>query len=118
MKKKILIILLITLAELNEMANAENIDMDAINEKLDRTVTSGDYAVVENAFKSYLKENFNNSLQIAEILNDEKITTLNTSEKVLNLLSENKNNWEIQDEQIVFDNDSLSNQYDELINSL
>ena len=66
----------------------------------------------------YEKENFNNSLQIAEILNDEKITTLNTSEKVLNLLSENKNNWEIQDEQIVFDNDSLSNQYDELINSL
>ena len=76
MKKKILIVLLIIivialigvgyfvftdmqqeerlkteLSELNELVNAENIDMDAINDRLDRIVTTGDYAVVENAFK-------------------------------------------------------------------
>ena len=49
---------------------------------------------------------------------DEIIKLLNTSEKVLNLLSENKNSWELDGENIVFDNQNLSNQYDELINSL
>ena len=231
MKKKILIVLLIIivialvgvgyfvftdmmqedklkteLSELNDLVNAENIDMDAINEKLDRRITTGDYEKVEDAYKSYLRDNFDNSIQIANILNDEKITTLltvenyesdgkdfteskeyitntretleeckakyteflteekamsyindkgldsyytdlyknefigdmssasqdttvqdsidevigilNTSEEVLNLLSENQNNWEIDEENISFNNESLSNQYDELVNSL
>ena len=231
MKKKVLIVLLIIiviaiavvgyfvfsdmmqedklkteLSELQQLVNTENIDMDAVNERLDRTITSGDYAQVENAFKSYLRENFNNSIEIANILNDEKLTNLltvenyesdgkdfteskeyitntretleeckakyteflteekamsyindkgldsyytdlykeefvgdmssasqdttvqdsideiikllNTSEKVLNLLSENQNSWELNGENIVFDNQNLSNQYDELINSL
>ena len=68
------------LSELNELVNAENIDMDAVNSRLDRIVTNGDYAIVEEAFKSYLRENFDNSIQIAEILNDEKLTTLLTVE--------------------------------------
>ncbi len=194
------------LAEINELSNAETIDMDAINERLDRIITTGDYAIVEGAFKTYLRENFDNSLQIAEILNDEKITTLltaenyqedgkdftesknyitttreqlencktkyteflteekamsyindkgldsyytdlykqefvgdietagnddtvensideiisilNTSEKVLNLLSENQDSWEMNGESILFNNENISNQYDELINSL
>ena len=231
MKKKVLIVLLIIivialvgvgyfvftdmeqeekikteLSELNDLVNAENIDMDAINEKLERRITTGDYEKVEDAYKSYLKDNFDNSIQIANILNDEKITTLltvenyesdgkdfteskeyitntretleeckakyteflteekamsyindkgldsyytdlyknefigdmstaaqdttvqtsidevitilNTSEEVLNLLSENQNNWEIDEENISFNNESLSNQYDELVNSL
>ena len=231
MKKKILIVLLIIIVialigvgyfvfsdmqqedklktelyELDQLVNAENIDMDAINTHLNRTVTKGDYAVVEDAFKSYLRDNFDNSIQIANILNDEKITTLltvenyqedgknfinskeyitntrttledcknkytefltedkamsyindkgldsyytdlykeefigdmdsipkdttvqdsinevirvlNTSEEVLNLLSENQDSWEIDGENIFFNSESLSNQYDELINSL
>lgn len=231
MKKKILIVLLIIivialvgvgyfvftdmmqedklkteLSELNDLVNAENINMDAVNEKLDRRITTGDYEKVEDAYKSYLRDNFDNSIQIANILNDEKITTLltvenyesdgkdfteskeyitntretleeckakyteflteekamsyindkgldsyytdlyknefigdmssasqdttvqnsidevitilNTSEEVLNLLSENQNSWEIEGEKIVFNSESLSNEYDELINSL
>ena len=231
MKKKILIVLLIIivialvgvgyfvftdmmqedklkteLSELNDLVNAENIDMDAINEKLDRRITTGDYEKVEDAYKSYLRDNFDNSIQIANILNDEKITTLltvenyesdgkdfteskeyitntretleeckakyteflteekamsyindkgldsyytdlyknefigdmssatqdttvqdsidevitilNTSEEVLNLLSENQDSWEINGENISFNSESLSNQYDELVNSL
>lgn len=194
------------LSELDQLVNSQNIDMNAINDRLDRVVTKGDYAVVEKAFKLYLKENFNNSIKIAEILNNEKLTTLltvenyqndgkefiesknyitdtrstleecktkyteffteekamsyindkgldsyytdlykkefvgdiesvaqdttvqdsideviellNTSEKVLNLLSENQNSWEIEGENIVFNSQDLSNQYDELINSL
>ena len=194
------------LSELQQLVNTENIDMDAINSRLDRTITTGDYAVVEDAFKSYLRDNFDNSIQIAEILNDEKLTTLltvenyesdgkdfteskeyitntrasledcknkytefftedkamsyingkgldsyytdlyrnelmgdmdlasqdttvqdsidevisilNTSEEVLNLLSENQDGWKIEGENIIFNSDSLSNEYDELINSL
>lgn len=231
MKKKVLIVLLIIivialvgvgyfvftdmqqeeklkteLSELNDLVNAENIDMDAINEKLNRRITTGDYEKVEDAYKSYLRDNFDNSIQIANILNDEKITTLltvenyqqdgkdftnskeyitttratleecknkyteflteekamsyindkgldsyytdlykdefmgdmssatqdttvqdsidevitilNTSEEVLNLLSENQDSWEINGENISFNSESLSNQYDELVNSL
>lgn len=194
------------LAEINELSNAGQMDMTAINDRLDRIVTTEDYAVVEGAFKSYLRENFENSIEIANILNDEKITTLltvenyendgkdftksknyitttienledckakyteffteekvmsyindkgldsyytdlyknqlmgdmnsasqdttvqdsideiisilNTSEEVLNLLSENQEAWKIQGENIVFNSDSVSNQYEELINSL
>ena len=231
MKKKILIVLLIIivialvgvgyfvftdmqqeeklkteLSELNDLVNAENIDMDAVNEKLERRITTGDYEKVEDAYKSYLRDNFDNSIQIANILNDEKITTLltvenyesdgkdfteskeyitntretleeckakyteflteekamsyindkgldsyytdlyknefigdmssasqdttvqdsidevigilNTTEEVLNLLSENQDSWKIDGENISFNSESLSNQYDELINSL
>ena len=68
------------LTEISNLTNAETIDIDAINERLKRTVTTGDYAIVEQAFKQYLKDNFDNSIQIAEILNDEKITNLLTVE--------------------------------------
>ena len=49
---------------------------------------------------------------------DEVISILNTSQEVLNLLSENQEAWKIEGENIVFNSDSLSNEYDELINSL
>lgn len=49
---------------------------------------------------------------------DELISILNTSEEVLNLLSENQNSWEIDGENISFNSESLSNQYDELVKSL
>lgn len=194
------------LYEISEMANAQNIDIDAIYERLNRTLTKNDYAKVEKAFKSYLRDNFDNSIRIAELLNDERIVTiltvenyledgkdfietkqyinetrielekckqayidffteekamsyinkyeldsyyidlymeefvgdiesgiedktiensideiieiLNISEQVIILLSENPNSWEIQGDNIVFNNDSLSNEYDNLLNQL
>ena len=231
MKKKILIILLIViviligvigyfvfsdlgqekklneeLTEISDLTNAENINIDEINNRLNNIVTNGDYAIVEKAFKSYLKDNFDNSTEIANILNDEKllniltpenykkdgkdfketkeyinttkeelekckenykefltedkmmsyiedkgldsyyidlykndiigdieeqsndktvensidevIEILNVYEEVINFLSKNSNSWEIQDDNIVFDSESLSNKYDELISKL
>ena len=193
------------LQEINDLSNAETIDIDAIDERLDRIVTKGDYAVVEDACKTYLRECFDNILQITDTLNDEQLVNLLTpenyvedgkeftkskeyitgtrtaleickqkyteflteekamsyindkgldeyyidlykqefvgdmseasdgevessideiikildiSEQVLNLLSENQNAWEIEGENIVFNNESLSNQYDELISQL
>lgn len=63
-------------SEINELANAEDIDIDEINERLDRTVTSGDYAKVEVSFKRYLKNTLDNLLEILDIINDERIVTL------------------------------------------
>src|SRR5699024_5770139 len=68
------------ISEISVLSNAENIDIDEINKRLDRTVTKGDYAKVENAFKSYLRDNFDNSIEIADLINDERITTLLTAE--------------------------------------
>ena len=193
------------LQEINDLSNAETIDIDAIDERLDRIVTKGDYAVVEDACKTYLRECFDNILQITDTLNDEQLVNLlsvenyikdgkdftkskeyingtrtaleickqkyteflteekamsyindkgldeyyidlykqefvgdmseasdgevessideiikilGISEQVLNLLSENQNAWELEGENIVFNSETLSNQYDELINQL
>lgn len=196
--------------ELTEISNLvavyENIDMDKVNKKLDTIITTGDYAIVERAFKDYLKDNFNNSIEMANLLNDERITKsltvenykedgkdfkntkaylsetinklencknkyyeflteekamsyinnknldsyyidfykdefvkdietdkddktiensisdvislLQNSEKVINFLVNNKDSWEIDGENISFNSDVLSNQYNELINNL
>lgn len=193
------------LQEINDLSNAETIDIDAIDERLDRIVTTGDYAVVEDACKTYLRECVDNILQITDTLNDEQLVNLlsvenyiedgkdftkskeyitgtrtaleickqkyteflteekamsyindkgldeyyidlykqefvgdmseasdgevessideiikilDISEQVLNLLSENQNAWELEGENIVFNSETLSNQYDELINQL
>lgn len=68
------------LQEISNLVNSQNIDIDQMNERLDRTVTRGDYAVVEQSFKQYLKDNFDVSMKIADILNDEKLTTILTAD--------------------------------------
>ncbi len=72
------------LTEINDLVNEENIDMEEVNKRLDTTVTTGDYAVVEKAFKNYLSDNFDNIMKIVEILNDEKITQILTAENYKN----------------------------------
>ena len=231
MKKKILIVLLIIivialigvgyfvftdmkqeeklkteLSELKDLVNSEDIDIEAVNDRLDRRLTTGDYKKVEDAYKSYLRDSFDNIIQITNILEDGKMTTLlavenykkdgkdfteskeyiaktrteleecknkyiqslteekamsyindkgldsyfkdlykdeyignmstntqdttiqdsidevikmlNTSEEILNLLSKNQNAWEIDGENISFNSESLSSQYNELISSI
>ena len=71
------------LAGLSELSNAETIDVDAINDMLARTVTKGDYAIVEESFKQYLKDDFDNTMKIAEILNDERIVNILTVDNYL-----------------------------------
>ena len=62
------------------------------------------------------KEEFNDKT-IEESLND-VIKLLNTTEKVVNFLSENKNSWEIEDDSIVFETQKLSDQYEELTSEI
>ena len=72
------------LEEINRLVDSESINMNEINEKLERIVTDGDYAVVERAFKDYLKDNFDNVMEITSLLNDERITKLLTVENYKN----------------------------------
>ena len=58
---------------ISEAVSGENIDIEAVYGMLDRTVTKNDYAEVEKAYKSYLKDSFDNSIRIAELLNDDFI---------------------------------------------
>lgn len=192
------------LNELSQLSNAENINIDKINQKLDTIVTKDDYAIVERAFKDYLSDSFKNSLEIASILNDERITEsltpenykndgpeftstkeyltktieqleycknkynefftdekamsyindknldeyyvnlykeeivgdlsntdktvensidevismLDKSEKIIDFLIENKDSWEIENDNIIFDDTDLSREYDDLISQL
>lgn len=192
------------LNELSQLSNSENIDIDKINQKLDTIVTKDDYAIVERAFKDYLSDSFENSLEIASILNDERITEsltpenykndgpeftstkeyltktieqleycknkynefftdekamsyindknldeyyvnlykeeivgdlsntdktvensidevismLDKSEKIIDFLIENKDSWEIENDNIIFDDTDLSREYDDLISQL
>ena len=71
------------LEEINALTAAQPIDMDAINEKLDKIVTKGDYAQVEDAAKTYLKESFDNTLKISQLISDERITNILTVENYL-----------------------------------
>ena len=72
------------LIEISDMVNSDDVDIDAVYDRLNSTVTTGDYKVVEIAFKTYLKDNFDNTLKIAEILEDEKLVNILTPENYLN----------------------------------
>ncbi len=69
---------------ISELTNAEKIDVEEIYKVLNRTITKGDYEEVEKSFKNYLKDNFDNTLKIADILNDENLINILTVENYLN----------------------------------
>lgn len=71
------------IASIQELAGSEQMDMDAVYEKLGHIVTTGDYAKVEKAVKNYMADNFNNAITIAEALNDEVLTNALTAENYM-----------------------------------
>lgn len=68
------------LIEISNLVNEENIDTDKVYKRLDTLVTKDDYKEVEKSFKSYLKDSFDNSMLMLNLLNDEKITNILTVE--------------------------------------
>ena len=62
----------------------DKIDLEKLYSYLDRTITKGDYAKVERAFKNYLKDNFDNVLKIVDLLNDERIVEVLTVDNYIN----------------------------------
>lgn len=49
---------------------------------------------------------------------DQILGILDISEQVIDLLSENPNSWEVDEQNIMFHDDTLSSKYDELLNKL
>lgn len=72
------------LEEIANMVSTENVNMEEINIKLERTVTRDDYGVIEKAYKQYLSDSFKNMIEMVEILNDDKITKILTAENYKN----------------------------------
>ena len=94
------------LVYISELTNAEEIDVEEIYKVLNRTITKGDYEEVEKSFKNYLKDNFDNTLKIADILNDENLVNILTVE---NYLKDGKDF--IQSKQYINDTKNKLNEY-------
>ena len=65
---------------ISDLVSEENIDFDSIDDILDRNVTTGDLAIFEDAFKSYLKEFLGTAKQVYDVVNNDKMSYLFTPE--------------------------------------
>ena len=75
----------IELDDISNMINYEDMsNLDEINKRLDQTVTKKDYAVVEKAFKQYMKDFLKNTHEITEIFDDERIVKALSAENYKN----------------------------------
>lgn len=65
---------------LEEIMNADELDFDAIYAKTDVIVTKGDYGVVEEAIKNYIKDTSSIAEKIIDTMNSEEFGTILTIE--------------------------------------
>lgn len=72
------------LTKISELINSDNINIEEINKRLANTITKGDYRIVEESYKQYLKETFENSLEIKTALNNENISDILTANNYIN----------------------------------
>lgn len=68
------------MTELNELVYKEDYDKNAVKERLDRVITKGDYAIVEKACKQYLSDISVIGQKIDDILSDDSISELLSTE--------------------------------------
>ena len=71
------------LNEIDSLINFDEFDYDKVNERLGKTISSGDYLVVETAAKKYLKDTIDITLTIVDIMNDETLINILTAENYL-----------------------------------
>ena len=69
--------------EIDNVLNTENANLDEVEEKLERTVSKGKYAMVERAYKNYISDFLKNMKNIAQVLNEEQITQSLTVENYI-----------------------------------
>lgn len=62
----------------------QNFNKEQFEEKINRTITKKDYALVEKSAKKYLKDSVNNMLEITNILENENITKILTADNYNN----------------------------------
>ena len=71
------------LNEIDSLINFSDFDYDTVNERLGKTISNGDYLVVEKAAKKYLKDTIDIILEIADIMEDETLTSILTAQNYL-----------------------------------
>lgn len=103
------------ITSINKILDANNLDEKALDKKLNETVTKNDYARIEKAYKSFLKDNLNtldeiedyfkgDGKKVYQILNIENIKadgkefknsyeTLNTNKETLTKLRDEYNSY-------------------------
>lgn len=69
--------------EINELVSEDEMDMDAVNERLERTVTTGDYGKLERAIKNYLSAILGSVNKMVELAEDERIINLLTADNYI-----------------------------------
>ena len=68
------------LNEIDSLINFDEFDYDKVNERLGKTISSGDYLVVEKAAKKYLKDTIDITLNYVNLVSDEKFSNVLTLE--------------------------------------
>ena len=68
------------LNEIDSLINFDEFDYDVVNERLGKTISSGDYLVVEKAAKKYLKDTIDTTLNYVNIVTNEKFSNILTTE--------------------------------------
>ncbi len=68
------------LNEIDSLINFDEFDYDKVNERLGKTISSGDYLVVEKAAKKYLKDTIDITLTYVNLVTDEKFSNVLTLE--------------------------------------
>ena len=71
------------LNEIDSLINFDEFDYDKVNERLGKTISSGDYLVVEKAAKKYLKDTIDITLTYVNLVTDEKFSNVLTLENYL-----------------------------------
>lgn len=61
-------------------SDIQTIDVEEFNQKTDTIVTTGNYAIVEQAVKQYIKDSINYTLEINSLLQDDTMANLVTAE--------------------------------------
>ena len=68
------------LNEIDSLINFDEFDYDKVNERLGKTISSGDYLVVEKAAKKYLKDTIDITLNYVNLVTDEQFSNVLTLE--------------------------------------
>ena len=68
------------LNEIDSLINFDEFDYDKVNERLGKTISSGDYLVVEKAAKKYLKDTIDITLNYVNLVSDEQFSNVLTLE--------------------------------------
>ena len=73
--------------------------------------------IYKNEINGYISEEEHENKTVEESIND-VISLLDTSEKIINFLIDNKDSWTIEDESIVFNTQKLSDEYEKMADEI